>query len=425
MKLHILPHVLFDEFPDPEDETIIYCFFTQPKCHPYTANQSKCPNAKFYCSANAYPVMVKLKSPTFNVITERRIRFKKKGAVEFSVRCVPTGNPSGSVMLLIEIGDEVHLYTGQFTAYRDVIDSRAIAYYKDRLNDIYVDNTVARLNEFGLLKKACQQIEEIVNDNIGSTILLHTDIFGYEELIHRLAQNGIKIKLNTLQKILFEQNGHSDLFNFDGQPQIKIYSPIGTIRELSQRHYELLFERRIIHIKLILINHEMNKLEKIPGLFVVPYTPHPSRNDLFCLFKAIEPKRIYPLYHSGFADDPMCLIPNDILPEDCEVMDLKKLNDDKPPFFDELEESQESLEDSSEGLSPPLQETCNKTYDKDVNSKSDPVKSVEIQIVYTIDDDEKDDDPKIVADSSSVNANIDDDTDDTDDSESNLLVFPD
>lgn len=116
----------------------------------------------------------------------------------FKITAVPTGNPSGSVMLLIFIGgvyriesnrifksgnnfkwfisknhcslhfceDKIHLYTGQFKECKRVLRSKVIQHYKDRINDIYVDNTMAALVTAWPLDETCDQIIQIVRYDI-------------------------------------------------------------------------------------------------------------------------------------------------------------------------------------------------------------------------------------------------------------------
>lgn len=48
------------------------------------------------------------------------------------------------------------------------------------------------------------------------------ELFGFEELLLKLAQSSIKIELHPAQKILFKNCGLSDLFKYEGLPQIKV-----------------------------------------------------------------------------------------------------------------------------------------------------------------------------------------------------------
>lgn len=50
------------------------------------------------------------------------------------------------------------------------------------------------------------------------------EIFGYEDLLVDLARSGIKIQLMELQSILFGNRQLNHLFEFDGEPQIKVYA---------------------------------------------------------------------------------------------------------------------------------------------------------------------------------------------------------
>lgn len=58
---------------------------------------------------------------------------------------------------------------------------------------------------------------------------MQVDIFGYEDILYELALNGIKIQLLQIQRELFDQCNHGHLFDFDGQPQIKVF--VNSLRE--------------------------------------------------------------------------------------------------------------------------------------------------------------------------------------------------
>lgn len=50
------------------------------------------------------------------------------------------------------------------------------------------------------------------------------EVFGYEDLLYKLARSNIRIQLNIMQSVLFEHLQYSSLFKFDGNPQIKVYA---------------------------------------------------------------------------------------------------------------------------------------------------------------------------------------------------------
>lgn len=50
------------------------------------------------------------------------------------------------------------------------------------------------------------------------------DLFGYEDLLHELARNEIKIQLGIVQKAVFGHGGVEEVFEYDGDPQIKVWS---------------------------------------------------------------------------------------------------------------------------------------------------------------------------------------------------------
>lgn len=63
---------------------------------------------------------------------------------------------------------------------------------------------------------------------------LHMEIFGYEDLLFELAKSGIKVQLNDLQKLLVEDLKQSDLFRYDGDPDVKVFA-----RCSEQRAFEI------------------------------------------------------------------------------------------------------------------------------------------------------------------------------------------
>lgn len=56
-------------------------------------------------------------------------------------------------------------------------------------------------------------------------MFLHIEAFGYEELLHQLALKPLKIKLCSIQQILFEYAGLETMFQYDGEPQIIVWAP--------------------------------------------------------------------------------------------------------------------------------------------------------------------------------------------------------
>lgn len=62
--------------------------------------------------------------------------------------------------------DKIHLYTGQFKECKRVLRSHVIQHYKDRIDDIYVDNTMAALVTAWPLDKTRDQISQIVKYDI-------------------------------------------------------------------------------------------------------------------------------------------------------------------------------------------------------------------------------------------------------------------
>lgn len=111
----------------------------------------------------------------------------------------------------------------------------------------------------------------------------------------------------------------------------------------------------------------MSKLFSLHSLSQVPYTPHANAFELFTLFHAIQPKRVYPLIKRTYSDDQMSTIPMDILNDDCEIVDDGDFPEDQRI---ELEESQRSFLDisqdyedlgdlpSSEEISDPISDVC-------------------------------------------------------------------
>lgn len=64
------------------------------------------------------------------------------------------------------------------------------------------------------------------------------ELFGYEELLYELARSNIKIQLNNVQSILFENLPCSSLFKFDGPPQITVYARFREERAFEALEYK-------------------------------------------------------------------------------------------------------------------------------------------------------------------------------------------
>lgn len=67
---------------------------------------------------------------------------------------------------------------------------------------------------------------------------MHIELFGYEDLLYELARNKIKIQLCKVQKHLFKCGGVEEVFNYDGDPQIKVWVRLKDEVPLKQHHYE-------------------------------------------------------------------------------------------------------------------------------------------------------------------------------------------
>ncbi|XP_055314982.1 uncharacterized protein LOC129575411 [Sitodiplosis mosellana] len=338
MKLLMLPNVLFDEFP--EDDTVKFCIFTQPK-YPKEDYSKFRGIVWFCCTEDTFCVLAgfkKIPTDLFVLLSERRTKFDCTPS--FGIRCIPSGNVSQSVMLLIDIGDDVHLYTGQFTQCRQAILRPIVLHYKDKLNDIHVDNTLANFRKHSILFPACKQIKDIVSTYNGYKIYLLMELFGYEELLFELAREGVKIQLYEPQKVVFKRCNHGGLFEFEGPPQLRVFPNISQVKALRQRDYERLFdERKIIYIKLIAMEHEPRSEETIKGLFLVPYTPHATSYVLHSLFQTLKPKRVHPLVPCGLNDDHMTIIPEDILNDGCQIIDINANDSNANEIWNEGEEA--------------------------------------------------------------------------------------
>lgn len=79
----------------------------------------------------------------------------------------------------------------------------------------------------------------ISSDNVGFKIYLHTEVYGYEELLCGLAQEEIKIRLNELQKVQFDHCELGEWFQFDGTPQIEVCVSVSAEHPFTQSDYEL------------------------------------------------------------------------------------------------------------------------------------------------------------------------------------------
>lgn len=130
----------------------------------------------------------------------------------------------------------------------------------------------------------------------GFTYYLDMDLFGYEDLLLELAHNGVKIQLNEVQKILFRICRNYADFQYNGEPEIKVYARFKPLVAFEKSEYETwvlifllksffdlltiniqtkpnifrLFDTyKIVHIKLIPHEHEIRLLERQKGLILV------------------------------------------------------------------------------------------------------------------------------------------------------------
>lgn len=55
-------------------------------------------------------------------------------------------------------------------------------------------------------------------------------------------------------------------------------------------------------------------------LIQIPYSPHPSQNELFNLLSVIKPQRVHPLISSDLSEDQSIKIPGDLLHHECQLI---------------------------------------------------------------------------------------------------------
>lgn len=72
----------------------------------------------------------------------------------------------------------------------------------------------------------------------GFTYYLDMDLFGYEDLLLELAHNGVKIQLNEVQKILFRICRNYADFQYNGEPEIKVYARFKPLVAFEKSEYE-------------------------------------------------------------------------------------------------------------------------------------------------------------------------------------------
>lgn len=66
------------------------------------------------------------------------------------------------------------------------------------------------------------------------------ELFGCEDILFELAHAGIKIQLARPQKVLFDRCNHGQLFEFDGEPQLKIFADIRELPYFRIKDYAAL-----------------------------------------------------------------------------------------------------------------------------------------------------------------------------------------
>lgn len=74
-------------------------------------------------------------------------------------------------------------------------------------------------------------------------IYLHMELFGYEDLLYDLANSKVKIQLNALQKELFDRCKLGALFEFEGEPQIKVYALFREEKGFNVDDYKLYVDK--------------------------------------------------------------------------------------------------------------------------------------------------------------------------------------
>lgn len=76
------------------------------------------------------------------------------------------------------------------------------------------------------------------SDHKGYTIVLHIEVFGYEALLYELARSNIKIELTDCHKYWFGQAGFADVFDYEGEPHIKLSLRFQAKDVFSARQYK-------------------------------------------------------------------------------------------------------------------------------------------------------------------------------------------
>lgn len=78
---------------------------------------------------------------------------------------------------------------------------------------------------------------------------MHIDPFGYEHLLYELACQNIKIKLCKVQRFLFQQVKLGDLFHYDGDPQIMVWTRMNDVDE--ETLWPPVYERFVLNFNCI------------------------------------------------------------------------------------------------------------------------------------------------------------------------------
>lgn len=65
------------------------------------------------------------------------------------------------------------------------------------------------------------------------------ELFGYEDILVKMARNGIKVQLVDAQRALFNASKKSYLFKYQGKPHVKVNARISKVRAYTIEAYRM------------------------------------------------------------------------------------------------------------------------------------------------------------------------------------------
>lgn len=65
------------------------------------------------------------------------------------------------------------------------------------------------------------------------------ELFGYEDILVEMARNSIKVQLVDAQRALFNASKKSNLFNYHGEPHVKVNARISKVPAYTIEAYRM------------------------------------------------------------------------------------------------------------------------------------------------------------------------------------------